>query len=62
MKSQTKLNNANLIFKWDKNSDEKLKDLSYKMNFEEYLEFLEQFTPTEEELKQVKILKTKFTL
>jgi len=62
MKSQEKIESNNLVFKWDKNADEKLKDLPYKMNFEDYLKFLEQFKPTEDELRQVRNFNTKFTL
>ena len=62
MKSQEKNESENLIFKWDKNADEKLNVSLPKMSLEDYLKFLEQFKPTEKELRQVKIFKTKFSL
>lgn len=62
MKSLDKNESDTLVFKWDKNADKKLNDFPGKMSFEDYLHFLEQFNPTEKELRQVKIFKTKFSL
>ena len=62
MKSQVKTDSEKLNFKWDKNAELKLKDSQNNMSFDDYIKFLEQFNPSEEELRQVKVYKTKFTL
>ena len=62
MKSQVKIDSDKLNFKWDKTANDKLSNSQNKMSFEDYIKFLEQFKPSEEELRQVKIFKTKFTL
>ena len=62
MKSLDKNESVNLVFKWDKNADRNLNNFPDKMSFEDYLHFLEQFNPTEKELRKVKIFKTKFSL
>ena len=55
MKSQAKTNSDKLNFKWDMNADEKLNKFQNKMSLEEYINFIEQFKPTEEELRKVKV-------
>jgi len=62
MKSQAKINSYKLNLKWDIGAKEKLDNSQIKMNFEEYIEFIEQIKPTEDELRKVTIFKTKFTL
>lgn len=62
MKLQAKTNSDKLNFKWDKDAKKKLENSPNKMNFDEYIKFLEQFKPTDEELRKIKVFKTKFTL
>lgn len=62
MKSEVKTDSDILNFKWDKNAGVKINNSQNNMSFEDYILFLEQFIPTEEELREVKIYKTKFTL
>jgi len=62
MKLQGTKNSDLLNFKWDKDAEKKLKNSREKMSFDEYIRFIEQFKPTEEELRKIKKFKTKFTL
>jgi hypothetical protein len=62
MKSKEKINSDQLNFKWDKDAKNKLEYFQSKMSFDDYIRFIEQFKPTEEELREIKNFTTKFTL
>jgi hypothetical protein len=65
-KSQNKIDD--LYFPWDKNASDQENMMVkedpeyYKVNFKEYFDFLSQFPPSPEELKEVEKYKKPFTL